>query len=114
MLRTIGAVLLLLLPAMACRAQCAAPPGLMFEQWYAMCRGVVDEGYAAGYGAGLPYPSFAMVLYNAYVNAATGAGGATVAGQCELGQSMCFSGWLRTCQSVGVSTMWITGSERCE
>jgi opacity protein-like surface antigen len=97
-------------------AQCYPPPGLSIQQFYSMCRGMVDQGYAQ-FGGGMPYQNFVAMFYQSYLTsqAAPPMQPQMTPGlqQCALGTSMCFSGWFRTCQAVGNGTMWITGAQRC-
>lgn len=119
MKRVVATVLAFLVAAPAF-AECYPPPGLPIQQWYGMCASTLQQAYGQGMGQGMPFDAFVMAVYQRYAYASAGPqmpqmpmGQQPVAGQCQLGQYQCFSGWARTCQQVGVSTMWITGAQRC-
>ncbi|HEY4253387.1 MAG TPA: hypothetical protein VGM87_19420 [Roseomonas sp.] len=105
---------LVLLTTGAAHAMCPPPPGLPIQAWYAQCEPVVQAMYAQGYGRGAPYPNFVQALYAEYAQAGAAHGMPPTANNtCVVGATMCFSGWLRTCQQFFYGTQWITGAQRC-
>jgi hypothetical protein len=123
-MKRLVAMILAILVAGPALADCAPPPGLVFQAWYAMCGTTARYYFANGAGRGMPYEAFVANAYQQYASSWAGqmpmrpigpTPGMPAPGmqQCPLGAYQCFNGWARNCQAVGNGTMWITGSQRC-
>ena len=50
-------------------AACVPPPGLGFQQWYAMCRNDMESGYARFFAGSQSHDSFMQSMYQRYRSA---------------------------------------------
>ncbi|HZL00732.1 MAG TPA: hypothetical protein VFC47_12625 [Caulobacteraceae bacterium] len=50
-------------------AACVPPPGLGFQQWYAMCRNDMESGYARFFAGSQSHASFMRSMYQRYQSA---------------------------------------------
>lgn len=50
-------------------AACVPPPGLGFQQWYAMCRNDMESGYARFFAGSQSHDSFMRSMYQKYQSA---------------------------------------------
>jgi hypothetical protein len=108
----VALAMMIAVPAMA-DADCYPPLGLPIGAWYNMCAPAIQQLYQR-VGPNMPYEQFTQMLYGQYVNTWSGQQGPVPGPQtCPLGAAQCFNHYLRTCQAVGVGTMWITGAQRC-
>ncbi|MDQ2860601.1 MAG: hypothetical protein M3T55_07740 [Pseudomonadota bacterium] len=63
-------LLLALLASVATPAAgCVPPPGLGFQQWYAMCRNDMESGYARFFAGSQSHDSFMRSMYQKYQSA---------------------------------------------
>jgi hypothetical protein len=91
-------------------ATCYPPAGLSIQQWYSMCSADIETYYQMiGVPGGLSHDNFVQQFYLAYVQS----GQPSYATSCVPGTTMCFSGWLRTCESFSYGNQWMTGAQRC-
>lgn len=100
-------------------AGCNPPAGMLIQQWYGVCGEALQEAYAQGMGNGMPFENFVGAMYQVYAQPVMQQPQPTVQPapmqMCTPGATACFSGWLRTCQTMATgSTMWMTGAQRCD
>ncbi len=102
------------LPVASAFAQgCSPPAGMGMQQWYSICGSALQQAYAQDTGRGLSYDNFVQLMYQTYaqpVRPSPRPGPIT----CAVGQTQCFNGYLRQCQTMPTSgTWWVTGPQQC-
>ena len=95
---------------------CSPPAGMGIQQWYSICAPALQQTYAQGMGGNLSFDGYVQSMYQVYAQPVRQAmpqysGGGM---QCNIGQTQCFSGYLRQCQPMPTGgSWWITGAQRC-
>jgi hypothetical protein len=104
-------VLFSLIATSAVAQRCSPPAGMGIRQWYSICGPALQQAYQQGMGQGLPYDSFVQSMYQIYAQPVRSAPGGMT---CAVGQTQCFNGYLRRCQTMPTGgTWWVTGTQQC-